>query len=290
MLFKWKRLEMILNFNDHKGDGKFQFSDFTCPDQNEKMNKENLYRVIWVQSTSVSFIIDTVPVEVKRDHMIFLTPHNMLELVSKEHQLMSFSFNREFYCINDHDHEVSCYGHLFYGSSEAPIVELCEKDRVSFNRLMEVFREEFETKDHIQGPMLQMLLKRMLIKSSRLVKEVMENPEMPQNQLDVVRQFNVLVEMHYKEKHQVKDYADLLFKSPKTLSNLFAQYNDKSPLQVINERVTLEAKRQLSHTDKTIDELSYELGYHDAAHFSKFFKNQVGVSPNGFRKSIASGL
>ena len=277
---------MVLNFDEEKENGKFQLSDFTCPDQNKKMNTENLYRIVWVQNDSVTFIVDTVPVEVKRNQMIFFTPHNMIEVKTDNHELISFSFNREFYCINQHDHEVSCYGYLFYGSSEAPIITLCEKDQVSFNRLMEVFEEEFEYKDHIQGEMLQMLLKRMLIKSSRLIKDVMENPDMPQTQLDIIRQFNVYVEMHFKEKHQVKDYADLLFKSPKTLSNLFKQYNDQSPLKVINERIALEGKRQLAHTNKTIEEIAFELGYSDAAHFSKFFKKQVGVSPNGFKKGL----
>lgn len=277
---------MLLAFQEEKENGKFQLSDFTCPDQNTKMNTENLYRIIWVQEDSASFIVDTVPVEVKKNEMIFFTPHNVVKLVSTQHQLISFSFNKEFYCINHHDHEVSCYGQLFYGSPEAPVVELCEKDQASLGRLLEVFREEFEYKDHIQGEMLKMLLKRMLIKSSRLIKEVMENPQMPQTQLDVIRQFNVHVEMNFKEKHQVKDYADLMFKSPKTLSNLFKQYNDQSPLQVINERIALEAKRQLAHTDKTVEELAYELGYSDAAHFSKFFKKQVGVSPKSFKKEL----
>ena len=275
---------MLLQFNSEKENGKFQFSNFTCPDQNEKMNTENLFRIVWVIGETATFIVDTIPIEVKKNQMIFFTPHNVVELTSKDHQLISFSFNREFYCINDHDHEVSCYGHLFYGSSETPVITLSEKDQISLNRLMEVFREEFEYKDQIQGQMLQILLKRMLIKSSRLIKELLENPEIPQTQLDIIRKFNVLVEMHFKEKHRVKDYADLLFKSPKTLSNLFKQYNDKSPLQVINERIVLEAKRQLSYTNKTIDELAYELGYSDAAHFSKFFKKHVGDSPNGFRK------
>jgi len=275
---------MIFKFEEKKDNGKFQLSDFTCPDQNENMNTENLYRIVWVQGESTSFIVDTVPVEVLQNQMIFFTPHHVVELISTRHQLISFSFNREFYCIKDHDQEVSCYGHLFYGSSKAPIITLCEKDQLSFKRLMEVFREEFEYKDRIQGEMLQMLLKRMLIKSSRLVKDVMENPDMPQSQLDIVRQFNVYVEMHFKEMHQVKDYADLLFKSPKTLSNLFKQYNNESPLHVINERLTLEAKRQLRHTIKTIEEIAYELGYSDSAHFSKFFKRHVGISPNAFRK------
>lgn len=279
---------MILKFEDSVENGVFHFSDFTCPVENSKMNSENLYRIVWVRGELASFKVDTVPIQVNMNQMIFFTPHNHVEVVSEDHQLISFSFNKEFYCINTHDHEVSCYGQLFYGSPEPPIITLCEEDQRSFGLLMEVFKEEFNYKDHIQGEMLKMLLKRMLIKSSRLIKEKMENPEMPQTKLDLIRRFNVLVEQNFKEKHQVQDYADLLFKSPKTLSNLFKQYNDKSPLQVINDRIALEAKRQFSHTNKTVEELSYELGYSDAASFSKFFKKQVGLSPNHFRKSLAS--
>lgn len=277
---------MILKFEEAIENGKFHFSDFTCPVENSKMNSENLYRIVWVRGKSASFIIDTVPYQVNQNQMIFFTPHNHVEVVSEDHELISFSFNREFYCINDHDHEVSCYGQLFYGSPEAPVITLCEEDQISFGRLMEVFKEEFIYKDHIQGQMLQTLLKRMLIKCSRLIKEKMENPEMPQSKLDLIRKFNVLVEQNFKEKHQVQDYAELLFKSPKTLSNLFKQFNDKSPLQVINDRLILEAKRQFTNTSKTIEELSYELGYSDAASFSKFFKKHVGLSPNHFKKSL----
>tara|TARA_B100000809_G_scaffold265167_1_gene323150 strand:+ start:1546 stop:2394 length:849 start_codon:yes stop_codon:yes gene_type:complete len=281
---------MILEYKDDKENGTFQLTDFTCPDQNQRLSKERLYRVVWVLEGTVNFIVDTVPTKVKKNQLIFFTPHNKVELIPTDHKLIAFAFNREFYCISNHDHEVSCYGYLFYGSSSSPIITLAEKDQKSLQNLFEMLQEEFEYKDHIQGEMLRMLLKRLLINSVRLSRVVLNDITISDSHLDIIRKFNVLVEMHFKEKHQVKDYADLLFKAPKTLSNLFKQYNDKSPLQVINERLSLEAKRQLYHTDKTIDELSYELGYSEAAHFSKFFKKQVGMSPNAFRKGHKNSI
>ena len=94
-----------------------------------------------------------------------------------------------------------------------------------------------------------------------------------------------MVEQHYREKHQVGDYADLLFKSPKTLSNLFNKYNKKTPLMVINERIMLEARRLLLYSDKTSEEISRELGYKEGGHFSKFFKRNEGLSPKEFKKA-----
>ncbi|MGY0041525.1 helix-turn-helix domain-containing protein [Pedobacter sp. NJ-S-72] len=83
-------------------------------------------------------------------------------------------------------------------------------------------------------------------------------------------------------------YAELLNRSPKTLSNLFAIYNHKSPLAVIQERIVLEAKRLLIYTDKSAKEIAYDLGFDDAAYFSNFFKKHNAFSPSDFRSAKRS--
>ncbi len=275
---------MKLSYHKPEEHSMFQMSDFSCPIENKKMNQEPLFRIIWVYKGQLDLIIDTVAVSITENHLLFLTPHNKVEVVSEDFQALSIAFNKEFYCINTNDHEVSCYGYLFYGSSKVPIVDLNEEDTRSLGLIFEVLREELKYEDHIQGEMLRIVLKRLLIKSTRLTRQLLLNPKIADNKLDVIRKYNVLVEMHFKEKHKVKDYAELLFKSPKTLSNLFKQYSDQSPLQVINERLILEAKRLLSNSQMNIEEISNTLGFVETPHFSKFFKKQVGVAPNFFRK------
>jgi AraC-like DNA-binding protein len=147
-----------------------------------------------------------------------------------------------------------------------------------------LFEEEFENKDQIQGEMLRTLLKRMLITATRLIKKEQNQDQLTTKQVDLIRKFNILVEQHFKEKHQVADYANLLFKSPKTLSNFFKKHDVKSPLKIINDRITAEAKRLLRNSDRTAEEIAYELGYSEPSHFSKFFKKQTGLSPLGYRK------
>ena len=132
---------------------------------------------------------------------------------------------------------------------------------------------------------MQIMLKRLIIIVTRLAKEqyIIEK-KLIGDKLDIVRKYNLLVENHYRKQHQVKFYAAQLYKSPKTLSNVFALYNHKSPLLVIQERVLLEAKRLLFYTNKTSKEIAYELGFEDASHFSKFFKKHTRQVPTDFRK------
>ncbi|MGN6394694.1 MAG: helix-turn-helix domain-containing protein [Mucilaginibacter sp.] len=230
------------------------------------------------------------------DHARYNFPSNTIHcLMTSENfhfehagTITAWQFSRDFYCIVDHDKEVSCVGFLFYGPPQKMFIRLNEMDTVRLNTMVEMIKDEFETCAQIQGEMMQVLLKRLIIIITRLAKEQFINPdELPGDKLDIIRKYNFLVETHYKKEHQVSFYAGQLFKSPKTLSNLFALYNDKSPVQIIQERLAQEAKRLFYYTDKTAKEIAYELGFEDAGHFGKFFKRVTGQSVTEIKKTSA---
>lgn len=280
---------MKLEYSSIKDESLFTLTNFTCGPAMNLLDKKGLYKILWARDRDTTIIVDGYRLKIKKDQVAFCTPLNIVEM-EKDAGLTAFIFNREFYCIRDHDAEVSCQGFLFFGSSLPPVITLNEKEVANFEAMFLILKEEFETKDHIQGEMLRTILKRLLIKATRLIKD--ENPEedIPKPQYDLVRQYHILVEQNFKEKHQVADYAEMLFKSPKTLSNLFKKSGDKSPLKIINERIVLEAKRLLFYSDKTAEEIGYEVGFSEPAHFSKFFKNQVGSPPSTFKKEFKESI
>lgn len=278
---------MKLEYRSVKDESQLVLTNFNCAPSQHLLANKGLYKVLWAKEATRDLIVDGYSVRLEKGQVMFCTPLNVLE-VGQSDGLVALLFNREFYCIQDHDVEVSCNGFLFYGSSKPPQVSLDEKSIKSFEAMFFMFQEEFETRDHIQGEMLRVLLKRLLIKSSRLIKEQMPEPAMPEVQFDTVRQYHILVEQHFKTKHKVADYAEMLFKSPKTLSNLFKKAGDKAPLSIINERIILEAKRLLLYSDKNAEQVAYDVGFNDPGHFSKFFKKHTSMPPATFKKTKSS--
>ena len=217
----------------------------------------------------------------------------ILPLISNQHfsfehpeALIAWQFNREFYCIVDHDAEVGCVGFLFYGLQHPMFIELNELEQEAMLQLEKVFVEEWQSRDSFQGEMLRTLLKHLMIKTTRIAKKQSESyQQFPEDKMDIVRKFSLLLEGAFKKQHGVSYYAEALHKSPKTLSNIFALLKQQAPSKLIQNRIVLEAKRYLHYTDKSAKEISFELGFESPAHFSRFFKMYAGKNVSEFRKT-----
>jgi AraC family transcriptional regulator, transcriptional activator of pobA len=245
-------------------------------------NNDDTLSVFWNSENETTLIIDNVPYVLKANQMVFLTEFHKVD-VSHVSTINIIRFNRYFYCIDNHDSEIGCKGVLFFGASQVPIINLDEENIKKFEILWGVFLTELKNKDELQTEMLQMLLKRFLILATRIFKEENKITYIEETKMDVIRNFSFLVEVHYKTKHSVAEYADLMNKPAKSLTNLFANHIEKSPLQIIQDRIFLEAKRILLNSNKSIKETAYELGFEDIQSFSRFFKNKQSVSPKEFR-------
>ncbi|NNG10738.1 MAG: helix-turn-helix domain-containing protein [Arenibacter sp.] len=246
-----------------------------------KEHIESSLSILWFQEEKNVLLIDGKEETFSKGQIVFLTEFHRI-VPKRIGKIRFLRFNRPFYCILDHDSEVGCKGVLFFGASQLPVIRITEDDYKKFEILWEMFVMEMQSNDNLQISMLQMMLKRYLILCARLYKS-QENYPRERSETDLIREFNFLVEQHFRTKHKVVDYAEILHKSPKTISNIFSRMNTKSPLKFIHERIMLEARRQLYYTDGSVKEIAYELGFEDIQSFSRFFKKHEGISPSEYK-------
>lgn len=255
----------------------------TFHDNPALMRDRSLYKFIWVQKGSLSVEVDHIPVCLEQNDIISLTPLHHIGMKSIGGEYLTFLFNSNFYCIFGHDDEVSCNGFLFNGSSNLMILHLTAAESAHLHSIADIFRGECTVEDDLQEEMLRIVLKRFIITCTRIARERFSVTREKEKSFDLVRQFYVLVDIHFREKKKVSEYADLLHRSPKTLTNLFAGYDLPTPLQVIHERITAEARRLLLYTNKSAKEIAGMLGFEDLAAFSRFFKKCGGESITAYR-------
>lgn len=248
----------------------------------DRFNK--YFTIAWNPAESQTITIDGAAYDFPANSLVTLLFNQSFSFENPA-SIVAWQFNREFYCIIDHDSEVSCVGFLF-SSTDHLFIKLNEQARQKLQLLSDVFIEEFKTSDNIQNEILLALLKRLIMYVTGLAKSgYVPVKKLQDERFHIIRRFNLLVEANFKSEHSVSFYAGQLYKSPKTLSNLFAIFNQKAPSQIIQERIVVEAKRLLYYTDRSIKHITFELGFEDVAYFSNFFKKNSGISPSDFRNS-----
>lgn len=267
------KLLLLQNQGSFKQNYFEQKSDFT------------FHTIAWNKGKAQKVIIDEIEYEFAANTILPIMLNQSFKFENAE-DIVAWQFNREFYCILNHDAEVGCVGFIFFGPSSTMFVKLDDEHIEKMQKLLELFVEEYESEEDIKGEMLRMLLVRLIIQTTRLAKkQYLDKAEIVEEKFNLLRQYNVLVEIHFRTQRQVQFYAGLLNKSPKTISNIFSLYSKKTPLQIIQERVITEAKRLFYYTDKSVKEIADDLGFEDVSHFSKFFKNCTSQNPSELKKT-----
>lgn len=191
-------------------------------------------------------------------------------------------FHGDFYCIEFHREEVSCNGLLFNNIYIDPVVVLTDKEAVLFDLLLTDLNNELNEVAPSEI-ILRAYLQLFLAKSSAIkLKAIAEDKDKFEKDEQMDR-FKKLLDEHFLTMHKPSDYAALLAMTPDNLTKRSTRYFKKTPSQLIQERLILEAKKQLHLTRKSIKEIAWNLKFQDEFYFSRVFKKFTKVSPQAFR-------
>ncbi|PWV46478.1 AraC family transcriptional regulator [Chitinophaga sp. S165] len=215
--------------------------------------------------------------------ILFSTPLQMISIEQNQPTPVTMlQFHGDFYCIEYHHSEVACNGLLFNNVYIKPCVALTDQNVHTLADVLEDIDQEFK-----QGQpadiVLRAYLQLFLAKSSSIKMKLIDSPYKPIQKDEQMERFRQLLEEHYLTLHSPNEYAKLLAMTPNNLSKRCSRYFNKTPSQLIQERIVLEAKKQLHLTRQSIKEIAYALQFEDEFYFSRFFKKVTKVSPQTFR-------
>jgi len=117
---------------------------------------------------------------------------------------------------------------------------------------------------------------------ARIGAAVAETP-LDDRQAALFRSFRKLVEQHYRQQWSVADYAEALGITRDRLHDTCRRAAGRPAIDVIQDRLVIEAKRALIYSTLSVAEIAFDLGFRDPAYFSRFFSRRTGRAPSAFR-------
>lgn len=166
---------------------------------------------------------------------------------------------------------------------EQPTVELDAGDRRDIGVLVDqLAAEQARPLDAIQPALLRSLLHAILLRLERRVPPgATSTPEL--------ERFFTILERDCQTTRSVEHYARAAGISARRLGELLHASTGRSTKQVIDERVLLEQKRLLAHTQISVKELAERTGFAEPSNLVKFFRHHTGTTPLAFRRKLPSG-
>jgi AraC family transcriptional regulator, transcriptional activator of pobA len=263
-----------------KADGTMNMirDEFLAP------HRKGYFFMVLVRKGSSRHWIDMTPYTLEPDTFYFTVPHQVhLKEEAKPLTGTIIGFTAEFLALEGN-------GLL----QQLPVIQnphnghkiiLSPEDLLFLEDTMDKIHAEYQTKHNWQSGMLTAYMHVLLIYLSRLYTEQFINSELAPDRV-LLKKYLSRIEASYTELHEVAAYADLLNISAGHLSEVVKQQSGKSAIGHIHERLILEAKRLLFHTEQSIKEIAFQLGFEDASYFNRFFKRITARTPVEYRQAI----
>lgn len=249
----------------------------------------HLYTLLLLNENT-SFLVDFTNYNTQSYTLLFLSPYQRLSVQNPLKAEKLLQFHGDFYCIEYHKEAVACNGLLFNTIYETPYIEVAKskyQDIISILNHMEAEQQNLsDYSDAILKTYLQLILalsskEKALQIDERLLRKKIDN---------TVFDFQELIEQNFIQEKSPSFYADTLLVPLNTLSRKTKQQLGKTPSQLIQERMILEAKRQLHLTHSSVKEIAHALNFDDEHYFSRYFKKHTGVSPSKYRTEVGVSI
>jgi AraC family transcriptional regulator, transcriptional activator of pobA len=250
-------------------------------------HRHDFYHIVWVVNGRGHHIIDSVRYEVKPNTLFFMAPGQIHDFVlSDDATGFTINFSPEFFALKLHSRQALTDIPIYDFEKLTNALYIDEERAHGLHVILDAIIEEYLTEQSGYEEVIWSYLWIFLLKVSRIASSDSVVNSGSRTQL-LSRRFKSALEKNFSAINQTTDYASLLKVTERALNEATRQAFGYTAAQLIRERVMLEAKRLLLHSEISVAEIADRLGFEDPAYFSRCFKKHTSRSPIEFRQSLA---
>jgi AraC family transcriptional regulator, transcriptional activator of pobA len=248
-------------------------------------HRHDFYFMVLFTKGSGIHIIDFVSYEIRPGSLFFMSPAQVhsWRLSPADSGFVIF-FNPAFYLLAYARKTLTEFPY-FQPFTASPCLYLVPENLPEITALFEKIYDEFRGQEFQKENIIRSYLNILLIKSAGVYYAI-QSGEPTSLQTSQIRKLEALIEQHYAQHLPVTGYAEMMQLSSKQLYAICQSVLQKSITDIIQDRLMLEAKRLLVHTELTISQIAARLNYTDNSYFNRFFKKMAGMTPEQFRKQF----
>jgi AraC family transcriptional regulator, transcriptional activator of pobA len=169
---------------------------------------------------------------------------------------------------------------FMFGSELPLVIHLEPKQGAQVQNLFRDINREFKSHQKLAVEMIRHQLRSLMVHLSRL--HAATSPA-AFTAVGLVRRFRLEIERSFRTSTSVRGYARALGVTTSHLNESLRLETGLTAGDLIRARLVLEAKRLLLHSELTMAEIGYELGFKDPSYFSRFIRRELKTSPQAFR-------
>ncbi|WP_286895512.1 MULTISPECIES: helix-turn-helix domain-containing protein [Sphingobacterium] len=261
-----------------------------CPLGNREFTTD-CYIIAFKKINSGMFMYGRTQYDHDNGCLFFAKPRQIIEMKDLEFEEKGYMLMIHEDYLNGHElfKSINSYGFFDYDVTEA--LQLSPKEEQIILELhSKIQGEYFNNPDEYSREIILSHISSILKYAQRFYKRQFIDREQVNGK--TASKFNEILKKYIDEGGLEKNglpsvtyIADLLFISPRYLSDVLKQETGKTALELIHIFLISEAKNLLRLGEKGVAEIAYHLGFENASYFTKLFKKQTGLRPLEFRKS-----
>jgi len=251
----------------------------------DEPGRKDFFEIIWLKNEYPLSSSKMHDVDKKGDWIYLIPPYRVHQIDKEDKNGELIAFKREILDEKDMGFFLDLFK-IFNVQGEFSCLSVENEAAAELNNVYRLLADEYEKAvDNLI--IVKALLKVFLLKLIEIKEQEFTRHGIQEKR---VYEFLILLEDNYLQERDTDFYAGQLSISSKRLNQILKDKLDKTGMQLIHDRIILEAKRLIIHSEKTFKEIAYELEFSDRPYFSRFFKKQTGQTPHEFQKQTQNDL